>query len=273
MSSEAFKQAMATAGLFTHGDIIADGQLHRINIQGDRPKSKNGWYILFLDGTPSGAFGSWKTGIKRTWCAKAKSELSQAEIFEHQRRMKAAQQAREAQESDIKRAASERAIAIWQSSIAAPDDHPYLLKKGVKSFGIRASKHELVIPVFDKMGTLHSLQFIDPYGQKRFLKGGKKKGCYFLIGKAQDVICIAEGYATSASIHEATGYAVATAFDVGNLESVAIEIRAKFPTFKIIICADNDEENPSNPGLNKARAAAKAVKGFLAYPSRTKKHD
>ena len=70
----------------------------------------------------------------------------------------------------------------------------------------------LIIPM--KIGrSLHSLQFIAPNGEKRFLPGGRVRGCYYAVGatdglKQHGVLCIAEGYATAASIHEATGYGV-----------------------------------------------------------------
>ena len=76
---------------------------------------------------------------------------------------------------------------------------------------------------------LHSLQFISREGDKRFLIGGRVSGCYFPIGKPDGALCIAEGYATGASIHEATGTAVAVAFNAGNLLPVASALRAKFP--------------------------------------------
>jgi hypothetical protein len=60
------------------------------------------------------------------------------------------------------------------------------------------------VPIRDAAGELHSLQFIGASGTKRFLKGGRVVGLYFLIGVAGKVICIAEGYATGASIHAAT---------------------------------------------------------------------
>jgi putative DNA primase/helicase len=110
------------------------------------------------------------------------------------------------------------------------------------------------------------LQFIDGEGNKRFLSGGRKRGCYFGIGQPQGKICIAEGYATAASIHEATGYAVAVAFDAGNLRLVAEAIRQKFPGIEIILCADNDINTPGNPGLTHAREAAAAVGGFVTFP-------
>src|SRR5690554_5627604 len=41
---------------------IPDGQIHRFKVPGDKPGSHNGWYVLYLDGIASGAFGSWKAG-------------------------------------------------------------------------------------------------------------------------------------------------------------------------------------------------------------------
>jgi len=59
--------------------------------------------------------------------------------------------------------------------------------------------------------------FIGASGEKRFFKGGRVAGLYFLIGIVGQVVCNAEGYATGARIHAATGYAVAVAFNAGNL--------------------------------------------------------
>lgn len=119
----------------------------------------------------------------------------------------------------------------------------------------------LVIPLRDVVGELHSLQFIGPDGRKTFLTGGRKRGCYFAIGRPVDALCIAEGYATAASVHEATGQATACAFDAGNLEAVARALRGKFPRSRITVCADNDTGTPGNPGVRYAEAAARAVRG------------
>ncbi len=116
----------------------------------------------------------------------------------------------------------------------------------------------------DTAGCLHSLQFIDKNGNKRFLSGGRKKACHFLVGAPSQTLCIAEGYATAATIHETTGHAVAVAFDAGNLMPVAQILRLKHPYIKLIICADNDDNTKGNPGLTKARQAATAIDGLLA---------
>ncbi|MCD8494042.1 MAG: toprim domain-containing protein [Alphaproteobacteria bacterium] len=99
-----------------------------------------------------------------------------------------------------------------------------------------------------------------------FLSGGRKKGCYFAIGTPSNSLCIAEGYATAASIYESTGLPCAVAFDAGNLEAVALALRTKFPEIEITLCADNDANTPGNPGLTKAREAAAACGALLAVP-------
>lgn len=264
--AEAFKASLDKAGLSTKDKIKADGKLHRFTVQGDRPGSKNGWYVLYGYGLPAGSFGSWKTGFKGTWCARAENTLTTTEREELRQRMDAARKAREGEEQARRVAASDKALMIWKASPLATDNHPYLIKKGVRNHGLRLHKDTLVIPMRDSAGNLHSLQFIDDEGNKRFLSGGRKKGCYFVIGSPVESLCIAEGYATAASVHECTGLTVAVAFDAGNLEPVARALRTKFPEIEITLCADNDTQTPGNPGLTKAREAAAACGALLAVP-------
>ena len=116
------------------------------------------------------------------------------------------------------------------------------------------------------METLHTLQFISADGTKRFLTGGRFAGCYYAIGKPVDSLLIAEGYATAATLYEATGRAVTACFSCGNMEAVARALRHKFPKLKLILCADNDLATKGNPGLTNAWQAARAVGGYVAFP-------
>ncbi|MGQ0526671.1 MAG: toprim domain-containing protein [Alphaproteobacteria bacterium] len=263
---EDFKAALEAAGLSMEQNIIADGRLHRFYVKGDKPGSKNGWYVLFGSGVPAGGFGSWKTGDKGAWCAKADCYLTPARREKNRQRIIEAHKIREAEEQVRRSAAKDKALTIWKAALPAPDNHPYLLKKRVRNHGLRLHKRLLVIPMCDGDGNLHSLQFIDNSGNKRFLSGGRKKGCYFLIGSPVESLCIAEGYATAASIYESTGLSAAMALDAGNLMAVAQALRAKFPKMKIILCADNDAATVGNPGLTKARQAAARIGAYLAVP-------
>jgi putative DNA primase/helicase len=172
---------------------------------------------------------------------------------------------REAEDAKRQVEAREKAAVIWQAAEPAPENHPYLVTKGIRSHGLRVHEGKLVVPMRDG-ATLHSLQFIGLEGDKHFLSGGRVSGCYLLIGTPDGALCIAEGYATGASIHEAAGCAVAVAFNAGNLLPVARTLRAKFPDLRLTVCADDDASTPGNPGLSKAREAAQAVDASLAVP-------
>lgn len=191
-----------------------------------------------------------------------------------------------AQEIASQEAAAVKAQILWNA--AAPcDTHPYLERKGVSSHGLRVGAWEwvdkatgevhsspgyLIIPICDRQKKIHSLQFIAPTGKnKRYLADGVKQGHFFPIGKprtheGQRVFVLAEGYATAASVNEATGHLVLTCFDAGNLLPVAQSIRARWPDAILIIAADNDIWTKGNPGMTAARKAADAVSGLVAFP-------
>ena len=261
-------EAMAAAGLaMLKPQIIGDGRLHRYRVDGDRAGSVNGWYVLHDDDKPFAAFGSWKTGQNLTWTAARNADMTTAERHALHERLAAARAARDAEQARIHAEARERAAKLWARSAPAGNDHEYLVRKSVRAYGLRQLRQQLVVPLRDTEGTLHSLQFIDPDGRKTLLTGGRKRGCYHAIGRPECVLCICEGYATGATVYKATGYATAIAFDAGNLEPVARALRRRFPQMTLVICADNDVGTPGNPGMTAARGAAAAVHGAVAVPT------
>ncbi len=171
--------------------------------------------------------------------------------------------------------AATNAKSIFESPANAfgAANHPYLTAKGIQAHGAMIYRGPLNIGGINCDGALMlpmmlnrkicSLQFINKDGVKRFLPDGEKGG--YLIGKISVGIpvCICEGFATGASIHEATGYPVLVAFDAGNLTKMALALRSKNPTVKIVICADQDE---SGTGQFKAIQAAQTVGGLIAMP-------
>lgn len=263
-----FTRAMEDSGLSIHnGEVVGDGALHRARAVGDRAGSLNLWYVLHLDDKPFGAFGSWKTGQSCTWTASRPETMTPAERGALAARMAETKRARDAEQVKVQAEAAARAARLWRKSRPASNQHPYLARKCVQAYGIRLLGQSLLIPLRDVSGQLHSLQFIMPGGEKRFITGGRKRGCYYAIGRPVDALCIAEGYATAATIYEATGHATACAFDAGNLEPVARALRGKFPDLRLILCADNDQETENNPGVRYAESAARAVRGLLAVPT------
>lgn len=249
--------------------IVADGKLTRFHVEGDRHGSRNGWAVLFDDAAGVAAsFGHWKSGASGTW-SMGRGRLTEGERARLREATAKAMHQREAERARAVEEAAARAVKLWSQAAQPDPEHPYLVKKKVKAHGIRQLNDKLVIPLRDADGKLWSVEYIHRDGSKRFLGGGRKRGCYFGIGHVDPdhgELCIAEGFATAASIHESTGKAVAVAFDAGNLEPVARTLRAKFPGAVITICADNDASTPGNPGLTKATAAARAVGGYVAIP-------
>ena len=260
-----FQAAIAAAGLTPPDSINADGKIHRFSTNG-KPRDDSGWYMLHLDGIAAGAFGCWREGLQSTWCAKSDTSMTPTERDAHRRRIDAMKLQRDADAAERHAAAATEAARRWQEDKPCTQ-HDYLTTKAVQAHGLRIdAAGALIVPMRDAAGTLHSLQSITPAGEKRFMPGGRVKGCYHSIGRPDGAVIVCEGYATGASIHECTGKAVAVAFNAGNLDPVAVALRAKYPAVKIIIAADDDHQTDGNPGVTNATAAAMAVGGLLAVP-------
>lgn len=259
-----FSDAIASAGLVPPATLIPDGKLHRFSSNG-KPNDDSGWYVFFDDDVPAGTYGCWRLGISKTWHADMGRSLSTAEQNLISERIETQKRERETEEARRKAEAREKARELWGEAQPCTV-HAYLTKKGVEAHGARVRGESLLLPIRDETGKLHSLQYISADGEKRYLTGGRIRGCYFGIGKPNGVLCIAEGFATGASIHKATGFAVAVAFDAGNLLPVAKAMRARFSDMKIILCADDDYLTEGNPGVTKAREAARLVGGKVAVP-------
>lgn len=261
-------EAMAAAGLepAKQIDLHPDGKIHRYRVTGDKGGALNGWYVLHAAVVAFGAFGSWKTGESHTWHAAATKPLKPAERADIARRTQAMRQAQAAERQTLQAAAQAKALRMWRLAKPATHAHPYLARKRVNSHGLRQLREMLLVPARDHAGVLHTLQFILPDGSKRFLTGGRISGCYCAIGRVGDTLLLAEGFATAATLHQATGHASAACFSAGNLLAVAKVLRGKFPQLRLVLCADNDAHTPGNPGITKAREAARAVGGLLAFP-------
>ena len=262
-----FLNALADAGLspLDGTAIPADGRLHRFRGQGDKPQRRNGWAVLYVDGIPHGIAGNWRTGERINWTPTGVSFTA----AEHKRLAKLWRQ-REAERAKAQERAAHKAVALWQRLPAGRGDHPYLVVKRVGPGPCRVTANgALTVPVLDATtGEMVSLQFIAPDGAKRFLAGGRTVGGCCIIGDCagEDPIVVVEGYATAASIRDATGWLVVAAFTAGNLKAVAEAIRAKHPDSNLILASDNDAETDGNPGVAKATQAAHAVGAWLAIP-------
>lgn len=170
---------------------------------------------------------------------------------------------------------AQQAMALWQTA-TTPERNAYLERKGVGSHGLRCLPNGvLLIPLVDEDGKLWNLQRILPSlpqnakTDKFYLKEGRKTGLFHLIGEiATDrPILFAEGYATAASLHEATGHPVVVTFDSGNLVRVAKLFRGFYPDKPMLICGDDDVANTHNTGRNKAMEAGHAIRAEVMFPA------
>ena len=259
-----FREAIQSAGLAPPAEIQADGQIHRFPTK-EHGRDDAGWYVYRDEDEPSGAFGDWRTGVTQSWRGSNRPSQSAPTPPKPRQRSKQPLGGLGADEGGCSNDPCGKTAAIWDRAEPASPEHPYLTTKGIGVHGLRRHDGALVVPMY-KGQELVSLQFIGADGRKRFMAGGEAKGCYFPIGSLEGTICIAEGYATGASIHEATGHAVAVAFSAGNLAPVAKELRDRFPDARLILCADDDAKAPGNPGVSKAREAALVGAAELAVP-------
>lgn len=161
----------------------------------------------------------------------------------------------------------ERSAEIWQG-LSESGRSEYLASKNVRAWGVRFARGRLAVPVCDVAGLLVGLQWIDERGGKKFLTGTQKSGSWHMIGEPSPraPLAVAEGYATAATIHQATGWPVAVAFDAGNLSPVAAALYERYPNALFMVCADDDWKTEGNPGVSKATEAARRCRGRVAVP-------
>jgi putative DNA primase/helicase len=271
-----------------------------------RPKTRWGekrgedhyWMFPFEGGVN---FGDWRTRFSETWFEKDPETLTYEEKIAVR---KAQQEAYKRQEDDRKKA---QAHATRKSKWAVENyppctAHSYQEAKKIKAssllgtylgnwekwdsgqkINIIVSREALIIPIYEpETNDLIGMQGIypTPQGEKPFAKMfpyGCRKGI-FTIGQSDssEIIVICEGFATGASIHEATGYKVFVAFDAGNMVKVAPLIWAKYPDAIILIAEDHDlpaKGKSEGEGQRAAREAAKACSGIVVKTGFDKKGD
>lgn len=300
-------EQLESAGLQV--DHLVIGRMMRCRVEGDR--ERRGWYILHEltlddgDVVLVGSFGIWrgddngacKIELKKRPLTPEQMAALKARLAEDRKRVQIEAKARASR-------AAARAESAWRKC-ATQGESDYLTRKGVQAHGVRFSPAgALVVPMMDTGHRIHGLQFILSRSSHadRIKRTGRDKeywpaglvkaGNFHLLGVPAGVLLIAEGYATAASLHEATGLAVAVAFDAGNLLPVAQALHKRYARTQILICADDDrfgkcvhcgepvrtgkpsEECPAcgeahgreNAGRSRASAAALAVGGQWLCP-------
>lgn len=272
---EGFLSELSAAG-FERPKAVTIGQLMRIDAPGDKPGKRSGWAIYneIIDNTNEGrvigvgTYGSWRSDPEKvTWVSKNLHTMSTAERLNYHAQIEAVQVQRAEELKKLQNEAAQTCFNIWNNAKAADPDHLYLVRKQIPAYdGVRQSGDNIIIPVlYDKK--IASLQFITPEGEKRFKRNGRTKGCYFKIDGADDVVYVAEGYATAASVHMSAGNTVYIAFNANNLYEIASLAKTENPESRIIIAGDDDVFTNNNPGRTKANQCAEALGLEAAFPA------
>lgn len=239
-------------------DDLEVGQRRRVRVDGDR--EKRGWYHLHELRTDAGelllvgSFGVWRgndPGSQKVELRKGEPLSAEQRVALRQRITQDRKAADAARRADAERAAR-RAAAMW-AKMPPSGESEYLRRKCVQGHGVRySSTGAVIVPMLDAAGKIHGLQAIYPSTHPKRQRLGRdkefwpagvaKQGHMFLIGSppvgAACLVC--EGYATGASLHEATGLPVAVAFDAGNLVHAVEALRKRWRGLRLLICADDD---------------------------------
>lgn len=243
--------------------LNTNGLLNRYHNKGDKLGSKNLAVIAHLDENPTLWAYNFKTGQTIRWSASGKP----APFTQAMRQQIEADKAKRLLEQQARHdTAAIKARDIWAKSEPVTE-HQYLINKRIKPHCAKLYRGSLVIPIINSAGELVNLQFIGADGSKKFLTGGKKKRCFSLIGKYRNInpILLCEGFATGASLHQATGFLVFVALDAGNLEAVSKTISSLYHQSQIIVCSDNDV---NLVGQQSAIAAVIACGGSALVPKK-----
>lgn len=253
-------------GVTPPDSFTLDGKIQRYHDPlHDKPGVKDSWVMGIDngDGTSGGTVGrwgrqscNWHTGKTRVFSAEERAKNAR-DIAE--RRQKA-----EAEREAGYRECAKKAYSLWRKTEPASAQNEYLRRKKIKPHNARQypGGDTLILDYRNFQGQITTLQFIKPSGEKKFLTGCQAKGSYHRIGLSPAVaIGVVEGFATGASVHEATGLSVAVAGSAANLLIVAQALRKKLTEIEIIIYGDRGKVGESS-----AREAAEAVNGYAIFP-------
>jgi len=232
------------SGIVMPCDLVMDGRIHRFHANPEKDRTnQSGWYVFYDGEYPCGAIGDFSRDISVKVGTHGNAPLTAAEIAEREENIRRARELAEAERRKIAEKAARECREKWQKALPC-SGHAYLQKKGLSgAYGARILGSTLLVPMYldDK---IVNLQSIETDGSKRYHKGAVCKGVSYQIGIGEPAY-MAEGFATAASVYEATGKACLVAFSAGNLRNLA----PGHPDVTVV--ADNDE---SGTGEKEARA-------------------
>lgn len=271
-------------------NLRKNGYFFKLNFDGsfqraDRGATLNAWFVgrQYKVGEKvvhTAVWGDWRTGEEHRWQSSQPATPEEAAEFEAA--LASAKKAESEERTRTQREVAEKCEAAFARAVDRGTT-PYLERKrlvGLLGAKIDPEKTDtLWVPARDGQGKLWGFQRIMADGSKFFVGGMKIKGCFHTIGALPEAretyegrIYICEGYATAASVFQATGTITICAFNAGNLAEVGRTLRGAYPRAQLVFCADDDrfttrpDGSPFNPGLEKARAAATECGAVVVCP-------
>jgi len=253
--------ALSDFGLSVSSPIV-DGNIHRCHSNSKNKRNNAGWYSIKEHNSKFyGVYGCWHRGENGRASSDGESGLrNNSEVWALLTELQ------KVETEKVRLEGIEISSAFLSQCGPSSGDHDYLKRKKVSPCGLYQKGDLLVVPVFWHDGTITSYQTIASTGTKSFMYGGAVGGGCYPIKGTDGVICVCEGFATGATINQATGYKTLVAFNAGNLGKVAKYAIEKFPNANILICADNDHAKEDNVGLKKGRQAALELGLDVVWP-------
>lgn len=274
-----FVEKMREAGLVIDKYPEINGRGTRVAVQGDKAGQKSGWYKIHTDGVPVCLFQNWRTGDGTQKLVAPSTKIDMSIDLEKVKvnteamaaKLSSQEEATKQLHAEVAKNVQER-LAVYKES----ERTEYIQNKDIPVFkGVYATNRgATVVPLSDIDGNVKTMQTILPTGTKMFEKGGELKGSMHVINadnlaEAKGGIVICEGYATGATIREATNgyFGVVCAMTSHNLLDVAKAVSEKYPDKPLIIAGDNDRFNVNgNVGRLTAEAVAKELGAKVIIP-------
>jgi len=185
--------------------------------------------------------------------------------------LRAKRAAFEAQEVAARAKVVEACRARWDAAVDA-DIHPYLIAKGIQAHGARIEPDgSLLTPLVGQDGRIQCVQSIRADGGKQFPYRGSVTGGFYVMGgkvvAATEPVILCEGFATAASLQEATGRVVICTYNGANMLAVAGFFAKRYPNREFLVAGDNDHSKKDNPGLRRANEAAAILRCAAIVPA------
>lgn len=274
-----FVEKMREAGFVINKYPEINGRSTRVAVQGDKAGQTSGWYKIHTDGVPVCLFQNWRTGdgVQKLVAPSTKIDMSidlekvKVNTEAMAAKLSSQEEATKQLHAEVAKNVQER-LAVYKES----ESTEYIQRKNIPVYkGIYATNRgATVVPLSDIEGNVKTMQTILPTGTKMFEKGGELKSSMHVINadnlaEAKGGIVICEGYATGATIREATNgyFGVVCAMTSHNLLDVAKAVSEKYPDKPLIIAGDNDRFNVNgNVGRLTAEAVAKELGAKVIIP-------